>query len=144
MELPENSETIYTATNGSNATLQCPTPPGLLRQHYSVQWKKGYAVVAALISSSIAVNTAPRHSINETDYSLIIEDVQFDDASSSYKCEVFVTDPLSFNGQTRIRLETVPLVLQVNDNGKKLEHQQYEDSERFPHNIIIMYSGLSK
>ena len=110
MELPENFETVYTATNGSNTTLQCPTPPGRLRQHYSVRWKKSYSGVAALISSSIAVNTAPRHSIDKTDFSLIIEDVQFDDASENYKCEVFVTDPLSFKGQTRIRLETVPLV----------------------------------
>ena len=119
MELPENFETMYTVTNGSTAILQCPTPPGRLRQHYSVQWKKGYAVIAALISSSIAVNTAPRHSIDRTDFSLIIEDVQFDDASENYKCEVFVTDPLSFNGQTRIRLETVPLVtLTLQVNGK--------------------------
>ena len=96
VELPENFETVYTATNGSTATLQCPTPPGQLRQHYSVQWKKGFTVVAQLISSSIEHNTAPRHSIDKTDYSLIIEDVQVNDANTNYKCEVFVTDPLSF------------------------------------------------
>ena len=118
MDLPENYETVYTATNGSSVQLQCPTPPGRLRQQYSVQWKKGNAVVAALISSSIAVNTAPRHSIDKTDFSLIIEDVQFDDASTNYECEVFVADPLS-NGQTRIRLETIPLItLTLNVNGK--------------------------
>ena len=116
MQLPATFEMTYNATSGSNATLPCPTQPGRLRQHYSVQWKKGYAVVAALISSSIAVNTAPHHSIDKMDFSLLIEDVQVDDASSTYKCKVFVTDPLSFNGQTRIRLETVPsvtLALQV-------------------------------
>ena len=115
-QLSDTFETTNNTTSGGSATLPCPTPPGRLGRQYSVQWKKGYAVVAALISSSIAVNTAPRHSIDKINFSLVIEDVQVDDASSSYKCEVFVTDPLSFNGQTRIRLETVPpvtLTLQV-------------------------------
>ena len=101
----------FTATPGDTATLHCPTPPGQLGQYYSVQWKKGYAVVAALISSLIKTSTAPRHSIDRDDFSLIIEDVQLGDASSSYKCEVFVRDPLSFNGETNIRLATVPDVL---------------------------------
>ena len=119
MEIPENFEMVYTATNGSKATLQCPTPPGRLRQQYSVQWKKGYSIVAALIGSSKEVNTAPRHSIDKTDFSLSIEDIQLDDASTNYKCEVFVTDPLSFKGQTKIQLETIPPVtLTLHVNGK--------------------------
>ena len=101
----------FTATPGDTATLRCPIQPGQLGQYYSVRWKKGYAVVAALISSSTPTDTAPRHSIDRTDSSLIIEDVQLSDASSSYKCEVFVRDPLSHGGETNTRLTTVPEVL---------------------------------
>ena len=121
VELPENFETVYTATNGSTAQLQCPTPPGQLRQQYSVQWKKGNDVVAALTNSLLVNTTLRRHSIDKTDFSLIIEDVQFDDASTNYKCEVFVTDPPSFKGQTRTLLETDPLViLTLHVNGKSV------------------------
>ena len=101
----------FTATPGDNAALHCPTPPGQLGQYYSVRWKKGSEVVAALINSLTPLSTAPRHSIDRTDFSLIIEDVQLSDASLSYKCEVFVRDPLSYNGETNTRLETVPEVL---------------------------------
>ena len=106
----------FTATLGDNATLRCPTPPSRLRQYYLVQWKKGYEVVAALINSLTPTSTAPRHSIDRTDFSLIIEDVQLSDSSSSYKCDVSVRDPLSFNGETIIRLATDPdvsITLQV-------------------------------
>ena len=104
----------FTATPGDTATLRCPTPPGQLGQYYSVRWKKGSKVVAAL---PFGTCTVPRHSIDRTDFSLIIENVQLSDASSSYKCEVFVKDPLSYQGQTNIRLTTVPdvlITLQVN------------------------------
>ena len=101
----------FTATPGDNVSLHCPTPPGQLGQYYSVRWKKGYEVVAALKNSLIPTSTAPRHSIDRTDFSLIIEDVQLSDASSSYKCDVFVRDPLSLNGETKTRLATVPDVL---------------------------------
>ena len=108
MPLPDSFVSTFTATPGDNATLHCPTPPGQLGQYYSVQWKKGYEVIAKLINSFTPMDTAPRHSIDRADFSLIIEDVQLGDASSSYKCEVFVRDPPSYQGQTNTRLTTVP------------------------------------
>ena len=96
---------------GTTATLQCPIQPGPLRQFYSVQWKKDGKVVAELRKSSIETDTAPRHSIDRTDYSLVIENVEVSDASSAYKCEVFVRDPRSYNGETNIRLQSDPHVL---------------------------------
>ena len=114
--LPEPFQQNVTAMPGTTATLQCPIQPGPLKEFYSVQWKKDGKVVAQLMESSNPANTASRHSIDKTDYSLVIENVEVDDASSAYKCEVFVEDPRSYNGGTRIQLNSdqdVPLTLQV-------------------------------
>ena len=122
IQLPDNMETTFTATTGSRATLRCPIQPGQLGQYYSVRWKKGSEVVAKLINSLTPMDTAPRHSIDRTDFSLIIEDVQLGDASSSYKCEVFVRDPLSYEGQTVTQLETNTrdaLSLQINGKSRQ-------------------------
>ena len=73
-------------------------------------------MVAQLMESSIVADTASRLSIDKRDYSLAIENVEVDDASSAYKCEVVVRDPLSHMGETKIRLRSypdVPLTLQV-------------------------------
>ena len=103
--------TTSMSTTGSRARLQCPFRSSALAQYYSVQWKKGFVVVAGLINSITPTNMDSRYSIDPTDFSLLIENVQLNDTSANYKCEVFVTDPLSLNGQTRIRLETNPAVL---------------------------------
>ena len=109
--LPEPFQQTVTAMPGTTATLQCPIQPGPLRQFYSVRWRKDSANVAQLIERLNQTNTAPRHSIDKRDYSLVIENVEVGDASSAYKCEVFVRDPLSFNGETNIRLRSDPNVL---------------------------------
>ena len=101
---------------GTTATLQCPIQPGPLRQFYSVRWRKGSTVVAELIESLNQTNAASRHSIDKRDYSLVIENVEVGDASSAYECEVFVRDPLSYNGETNTQLQNdqdVLLTLQV-------------------------------
>ena len=76
-----------------------------------MRWKKGSEVVADLIDGTFESNTAPRHSIDRITFSLIINEVGLGDASARYKCIVVVKDPLSYNLETRIRLETKQDVL---------------------------------
>ena len=116
VNLPDNFTGLFTAVAGGVATIQCPTSPGRLRQYYSVRWRKGFRVLAELFDGSYLSNLAPRHSIDKTTFSLIIDTVEIGDGGLGYNCIVVVKDPLSYKGQTRIRLEAdkeVSLGLQV-------------------------------
>ena len=116
VRLPVSFTGLFTAVAGGVATIQCPTLPGRLRQYYSVRWRKGYRILGELYDGSHLARLEPRHSIDNTTFSLIIDNVEVGDGGSGYNCLVVVRDPLSFNGQTRIRLEAdrdVSLGLQV-------------------------------
>ena len=82
----------YTAPLGGRVDLQCPIQPGALQQHYSVIWTKDDVEIAN--SQSIG-RPESRYEIDRATYALIIDPVNESDTSSSYQCQVFVTNPIT-------------------------------------------------
>ena len=80
---------------GETIQLPCGIEPGALASHYTIHWNKGNIALDT-------TNPGPRLSINLSDFSLMIENVQPSD-EDDYRCRVDVRVPLgnNFQGQGR-------------------------------------------
>ena len=92
----------YTARSGDRVDLHCPMQPGALLQHHSVIWTKDGDEIAN--SHSIRKSNS-RYNIDRATYALIIEPVNENDTSSSYNCQVYVTNPIT---DTKQQLQYYP------------------------------------
>ncbi len=86
----------YAALLGGRVDLHCPIQPGALQQHYSVKWTKDDVEIAN--SQSIGTSES-RYDIDRATYALAIDPVDESDTSSSYRCLVFVTNPITYTKQ---------------------------------------------
>ena len=68
--------------------INCRIKPGKLRQYYSVRWMNG----TSTIITSTSPPESPRYQLNDN-FSLIINDIQLVDSSTSYRCTVTIDDP---------------------------------------------------
>ena len=76
---------INFAPLGSSPVIHCSFLPGLLTEYYEVMWYRG---VSLLDTASVESR------FKETDnLTLTIQDVNLEDASDSYYCELFIRDP---------------------------------------------------
>ena len=97
----------YTAQSGDRVVLPCPIQPGALLQSYSVIWMEDSVEIA---NSQTGRITNSRYGINGTTFALIIDPVNVNDTSSSYQCQVFVTNPIT---NTKQRLQYYPSGVQI-------------------------------
>jgi hypothetical protein len=101
--------------SGERAVLQCPIQPGALLQQYSVRWYKGSVAIArATNPQTVMTVDDSRYKIDGDSYSLIIDSANTNDTSSSYQCELFVTNPITNNQQMLQPSPSVTLALTVN------------------------------
>ena len=94
----------YTAPLGGRVDLQCPIQPGALQQYYLVIWTKNDVEIAN--SQSIG-KPESRYDIDRATYALIIYPVNESDTSSSYQCQVFVTNPIT-NAKQQLQHHSQP------------------------------------
>ena len=116
----------YTAPLGGRVDLQCPIQPGALQQYYSVIWTKDDIEIAN--SQSIG-RPESRYDIDRATYALSIDPVDEGDTSSSYQCQVFVSNPIT---NTKQQLQHYPqlasgvqLSLKVKENERKRKKRRH-------------------
>ena len=89
---------------GETARLECGVQPGALGDQYFARWFNGtsgrilynYPPPSQRIADpSLEMSESPRYTIDPSDLSLIISNVQRNDSFESYRCEVGVEDPRS-------------------------------------------------
>ena len=89
---------------GETARLQCGVQPGALTGQYFARWFNGtsgrilYNYPAPSVRSadpSLEMSESPRYTIDPSNLSLMIGNVQRNDSFDSYRCEVGVEDPRS-------------------------------------------------
>ena len=95
-DTPLNSRTFF-AEVGTTAVLDCAITPGALAERYFVTWLNDtsgifYNLIPPTLGST-PMPFDPRYSIESTNFSLLISDVQLSDSDSTYVCEVGVEDP---------------------------------------------------
>ena len=92
-------QTNFTAVSGDRAVLACPIQPGALIQYYSVEWYKETSLLAQAAGrefiSKVSIVEDSRYNIDRATYSLTIDPVNINDTSTYYKCQVFVTHPIT-------------------------------------------------
>jgi hypothetical protein len=100
--------------SGGNAVLDCPIQPGALLHRYSVRWTKGHTPIAAIPNPQGELECAdPRYQIDRGRYSLIINSVTVNDTSTDYRCELFVTIPITHSRHQLQPTTCTPLSLKV-------------------------------
>ena len=109
MPLPQ---TNFTVAQGETAILECPIQPGALLQQYSVSWyKESIEIARANNPQTVTTVDDSRYKIDRDTYSLIIDSANTND-TSSYRCVLFVTNPIT-NSQKELQ-PSITLSLTVN------------------------------
>ena len=103
------------AIMGKQVQLNCTIPPGRLIQQYYVTWDRSGRTIYQTRHNNPPLRLSNRYSVNPSDLSLIIDDVQFEDASDEYHCVYTVVDPnpntmLSY-AYTTMQLRDIQLVV---------------------------------
>ena len=89
---------------GETARLECGIQPGALAGQYFARWFNGTSErtlynypspSVRLADPSLEMSESPRYTINPSDLSLMIDNVQRNDSLERYRCEVGVEDPRS-------------------------------------------------
>ena len=77
---------------GERVQLNCVISPGQLIQQYSITWERNRT---AIVSTNRNLSPAldDRYSVDPSDLSLIIDNVQLEEASDAYRCRLTVRDP---------------------------------------------------
>ena len=88
--LLRNPPPVY-AILGEQVQLNCIISPGQLLQQYSITWDRAGTVIYQSRNSPPTLDD--RYSIDPSDLSLIIDNVQLEDASEAYHCGLVVADP---------------------------------------------------
>ena len=86
----QNPPPVY-AILGEPVQLNCIISPGQLLQQYSIMWDRAGTVIYRSRDSPPTVDD--RYSIDPLDLSLIIDNVQLEDANEAYHCGLTVADP---------------------------------------------------
>ena len=79
------------AVIGEQVQLNCVVSPGLLIQQYTVTWDRSGIIIYRSRDSPPTIDD--RYSVDPSDLSLIIDNVQLEDASEEYHCLLTVADP---------------------------------------------------
>ena len=76
---------------GEQVQLRCIISPGQLIQQYSITWERDEIAIYRSRDSPPTLDN--RYSVDPSDLSLIIDNVQLEDASAAYQCRLTVADP---------------------------------------------------
>ena len=76
---------------GERVQLNCVISPGQLIQQYSITWERAGIAIVSSRNSPPALDD--RYSVYPSDLSLIIDNVQLEEASEAYRCRLTVADP---------------------------------------------------
>lgn len=92
------------AVVGETVRLRCGIKPGALSEQYFTTWLNGTTTLynypspsQRLRDPSSEMAVDPRYTVDPSDLSLIISNVQLSDALQTYHCELGVEDPRSRN-----------------------------------------------
>ena len=100
---------MYTLV-GETARLQCGIQPGALLGQYFARWFNGTTrrtLYNYPTPSQRLVNPeSPRYTIDPSNLSLMIDNVQLNDSLGNYRCELGVVDPRSPGRMTYIYTQT--------------------------------------
>ena len=77
---------------GERVQLNCVISPGQLIQQYSIKWERNRTAIVSTNRNSLPA-LDDHYSIDPSDLSLIIDNVQFEEASDAYRCILTVADP---------------------------------------------------
>ena len=131
---------MYTLV-GETARLQCGIQPGALLGQYFAKWFNGttertlynYPTPSQqLINPSLETRESPRYTIDPSNLSLMIDNVQLNDSLGSYRCELGVVDPRSPGRMTYIYTQTTGHNIGLEVVGEYLHEENRRDrrSER--------------
>ena len=81
------------AVLGEQVQLHCIISPGQLIQQYSVTWERAGIAIYRSRDSPPTLDHRYRYSVDPSDLSLIIDNVQLEEASAAYQCRLTVADP---------------------------------------------------
>ena len=89
--------------------LDCGVPPGALLEYYYVNWVVSAArrSIYQTVFNNLSRKLNDRYSLNPSNLSLIINNVQLEDASDQYHCVLSVVDPNPMYEQTYTYSATV-------------------------------------
>ena len=76
---------------GERVQLNCVISPGRLIEQYSITWDRSETIIYRSRDSPPTLDD--RYSVDPFDLSLIIDNVQLEDASEEYHCSLTVADP---------------------------------------------------
>ena len=98
MPYHEFEPSLVYAILGERVQLYYIISPGQLIQQYSITWER--AGIAIYRSRDSPPTLDDRYSVDPSDFSLIIDNVQLEEASAGYQCRLRVVDPNSDTMQT--------------------------------------------
>ena len=77
--------------------IDCPVKVGVFKKYYSVTWYKDEQSILEFDAPDHEMLTATeaRYSIDRSSFALIIHSVDISYSNTSYRCDVFFTNPLS-------------------------------------------------
>ena len=76
---------------GEQVQLNCVISPGQLIQQYSITWERAGTAIHRSRKSPPTLDD--HYSVDPSDLSLIIDNVQLEEASAAYQCRLRVVDP---------------------------------------------------
>ena len=114
MRLLPNPRPTYAIT-GKQVQLNCAIPPGRLIQQYYVTWDRSGRTIYQTRRNNPpqSLRLDDRYSVNPSDLSLIIDNVEFEDASDEYHCVYTVVDPNIMLSYTYTSMQSYDIQLVV-------------------------------
>ena len=110
------------AIAGERVQLNCTIPPGRLTQQYYVSWDRSGTTVYKTRRNNSLLKLNDHYSVDPSDLSLIIDDVQFEDISDDYHCVFTVFDPNPDVMQSHIYTNMKSRDIQLKVLGKLITH----------------------
>ena len=99
---------VYTILD-EQVQLHCIISPGQLIQQYSITWER--AGIAIYRSRDSPPTLDDRYSVDPSDLSLIIDNVQLEEASAAYQCRLRVEDSNTMQTHDNTNLQFYNIVL---------------------------------
>ena len=98
---------------GEQVQLHCIISPGQLIQQYSITWERAGTAIHRSRKSPPTLDD--HYSVDPSDLSLIIDNVQLEEASAAYQCRLSVedpnTDPMQTHDYTKLQSYNIQLIV---------------------------------
>ena len=89
--MPHHKPSPVYAIVGERVQLNCIISPGKLIKQYFIKWERTTQTIVS--TRNLLPPLDDRYSVDPSDLSLIIDDVELEEASDAYQCRLTVEDP---------------------------------------------------